>query len=123
VEDTAAHQGDQRTRTGSQGAAIPKLILAAADAADNRGTPPPELRYAWQCQRWGSLPNAGGLRDQPMRLMADMPVALNVYNARRDYLYALQNANIVTWTQQNKGKWDIIAAIFKLRKEQRDNGR
>lgn len=58
-----------------------------------------------------------------MRLMADMPVALNVYNARRDYLYALQNANIVTWQQQNKGKWDIIAAIFKLRKDRRDNAR
>lgn len=93
------------------------MILAAFAAADGRGETPPELRYAWQCQRWGSLPNAGGLRDQPMRLMADMPVALNVYNARQAYWYAMRNGNIVTWQQQNASKWKIVNEVLRLRRE------
>jgi hypothetical protein len=61
-------------------------MLAVADYAESIGSkdcpPPPEpLALAFEAQRWGRLPNAGGLRDQPAGLLNRMGVALNVYQA------------------------------------------
>lgn len=40
-----------------------------------------ELRMAWQSERWHTLPEAGGLLDQPAGLLQRMAVVSNVYNA------------------------------------------
>lgn len=91
--------------------------MAVFAAAEGKSEPPPTLRYAWQCERWGALPNAGGLRDQPARMMADMPVAANVYNARKRYWHAMRNGNIVDWKRKNPDAWDIVAKVLELRRE------
>ena len=48
-------------------------------AAEGDGPPPPELRLAWQCQRWGGLPDAGGIYDQDAELLYRMTALNNVY--------------------------------------------
>ena len=46
---------------------------------DGDDTPPPELRLAWQCQKWSCLPDAGAYLDQDYELMNRMSVFSNVY--------------------------------------------
>lgn len=46
------------------------------------GEPPPsELITAWEVQRWGTLPEAGGLYDQDYVLMRRMRVLSNIHDA------------------------------------------
>ena len=45
------------------------------------GEPPPaELRQAWECERWKTLPEPGGLNDQEYSLLTRMAVLDNVYS-------------------------------------------
>ena len=88
-------------------------MLAAADCAEGKAPPPQELEYAWQAQAHpGALPNAGGLRDQPVALMTKMRVCLNVWSAFKEYF---ANEQSVKWTQKNHDKWEIIVSVGKLR--------
>ena len=50
--------------------------------------PPPELDLALKCQRWNTLPHAGGILDQPEGLMDKLGWVLNVYNIVRAYIDA-----------------------------------
>ena len=60
------------------------MILAAADYGEPlTGDPPPDLALAFSCRRWGCLPEAGGLLDQPAGLIRRMSIAENVYNVLR----------------------------------------
>jgi hypothetical protein len=43
--------------------------------------PPAELRLAWMCERWNSLPTGDGLYMQEYRTMYLMGALLNVYGA------------------------------------------
>ena len=52
---------------------------------DEGGPPPPELSLAWDTERWGVLPDAGGLYDQDYALLRRMKVAANVYAALSGY--------------------------------------
>lgn len=48
-------------------------------AAQGQAVPPPELVLAWQCERWGALPEVGGVYDQDAVLMQRMASLANVY--------------------------------------------
>lgn len=50
------------------------------DCAQNGDPPPSELSIAWGCQRWGTMPDAGGYFDQDYKLMRLMVIASNVYD-------------------------------------------
>jgi hypothetical protein len=52
--------------------------VSCAESPD--APPPPELIAAWQCQKWGCLPEAGGYLDQDYGLMQRMSVLSNIYN-------------------------------------------
>ena len=79
------HAGSARARQGAE-RNPPELILAAADYADGiRTVPPPELAKAWGCKRWNTLPRAGGLDDQLVRVMLHMDAAQAVYTAMLTY--------------------------------------
>jgi len=41
--------------------------------------PPPELTLAWDCERWKTLPDAGGLYDQEYALMQKMDKYQSIY--------------------------------------------
>lgn len=55
------------------------------EAVDGDASPPPELRLAWSCERWGCLPEAGAYLDQDYQLMNRMTVFSNIYNAYSQY--------------------------------------
>ena len=42
---------------------------------------PPELRLAWQCERWNTLPDNGNLYAQDYLTMQRMTITTNIYNA------------------------------------------
>ena len=91
-----------------------QMILAAADAAEGLGPPPEELQLAWHVKRWGSLPRAGGLDDQPVGLVARMATAGNVYDAIRSWR---KSPNWIKWQADNPGAWDVVQAVIELRKQ------
>jgi len=88
------------------------------DVLDGRGNPvtvlpPDELRLAFRCQQWGTLPHSGGLLDQPAGLVERMTIAVNVYNAmkawgehdpKRDAEFFKSDA------------WQIVKQVLELRK-------
>lgn len=43
--------------------------------------PPAELRLAWQCQKWNTLPNDGNLLGQDYLTMHRMTTLSNIQNA------------------------------------------
>ena len=58
-----------------------KLIARAVAVVDESEAPPPDLVLSWRCERWGALPDAGGILDQDYATMHRMTVLSNVYNA------------------------------------------
>jgi len=90
--------------------------LAVADAARNRGEPPPALMYAWQCRHSGALPNDGGLRSQSARLMRDMATALNVYEAMRSFGRGMKG-NIAEWQKAHADDSKIVGLVMRLERE------
>jgi hypothetical protein len=93
------------------------MMLAAADAAEGVGGMPAELELALQCERWGSLPNAGGVLNQPMGLLARMSVALNVYNAFKSE-HQRGSSTLTEWSRSNPAAWHVVARIEKMRRNQ-----
>lgn len=55
--------------------------MAAADAAEGNGAPPPELEMAWDSAKFNIPPFSGGRADQPAGLLKRMRVLSNVYDA------------------------------------------
>jgi len=80
---------------------------------------PMELVYALQHHRWGALPEAGGLRDQPAGLLAKMAHLHAVYSG----IMAYRNAeNPTKWAESNPGLFDIVAAARERYREWQQNG-
>jgi hypothetical protein len=63
-------------------------MAVAAYAEGKRDEPPPVLEYALNCALFGGamMPENGGQRDQPAGMLRQMRMAMNYYNAWRDYL-------------------------------------
>lgn len=55
------------------------MIQAAVYAAKGKGEPPPLLVLVWNCQKWATLPRAGGMGDQSFVEIWRMNVLANVY--------------------------------------------
>ena len=72
-----------------------------------------ELTLAWQCQRWGVLPEAGGLLDQPAGLIRKMSAAQNVYNAVHAFVN-IPAGKGAEWARQNPGMWKLINELWQL---------
>jgi hypothetical protein len=91
------------------------MMLAAADyGLDSKSPPPPDLELAFACKRWNSLPEAGGLLDQPAGLIQRMTVAENIYNAFRAMVTA---KNAAKFADDNPGVMDLIENVTRLREE------
>ncbi len=91
-----------------------KLILAAADCAENvDAQPPPELILAWRIERWG----AGAVFDGPIpaKLLARMGAAQNVYNAFMSYKAG--SGNFAKWAELNPQHFALVAEIREMRKQ------
>lgn len=82
-------------------------------------TPPRLLQEAWQVKRWGVLPEAGGLRDQPAGLLVRMAAVLDVYTANKAYYDALMTYDnpdhLAAWESRNRDVMDIVKETTRLR--------
>jgi hypothetical protein len=82
-------------------------------------TPPRLLQEAWQVKRWGVLPEAGGLRDQPAGLLAKMATVLDVYTANKAYYDALMTYDdprqLAGWESRNNEIMTIVRETTRLR--------
>jgi hypothetical protein len=87
--------------------------MAAADYAEGEGEPPPELKTAMMCERWNTLPEAGGLLDQPAGLMERMTVLSNVNKTFRA-MHA--SDDWTTWRKDNPDGAELIDEVNRLRK-------
>jgi len=88
--------------------------LAAADYAEGKTTPPDELRLAFRCQQWGTLPCSGGLLDQPAGLVDRMTIAINVYDAWKGWL-GREPGKDAEFVKANPDAWKIVQHIIELR--------
>lgn len=93
------------------------MILAAADCAEGKGPPPPELELAWQAKQWNALPEPGGLRDQRVGELARMSAALNTYNAVRLWCFTTEQ---LRFPERHPDAWEIVSCIIGLRRRLRD---
>jgi hypothetical protein len=73
--------------------------------------PPRLLLLALQCLKWGALPQAGGLLDQPAGLVAKMGYLINVYQATSAYYGA---SDPTKWADGNSAAFDIYARAREL---------
>ena len=92
-------------------------MLAAADAAQGDGSMPAELELGLQCERWGALPEAGGLLDQPLGLMARLAAAVNVYKAFKSEQQR-GKMTLTDWSNSNPAAWQTMARIEKMRRQE-----
>lgn len=88
--------------------------MAAASYAEDseKNSPPPELTLAIQAERWGVLPEAGGLRDQRLGEIKRMIVALNAYKIVKSYKNASSKAD---WIKNNPERWKLYTKIKGMR--------
>ena len=90
------------------------MILAAAACARGQGPPPPELMLGWEIERFHSLPEPGGLRDQIAGELFRCQAVLNVHAAFR----ALRSSgNWAKWAQANPRQNEIVARVLELQEE------
>ena len=90
------------------------MIRAADCAVDKEIPPPPLLSLYWQCQRYGALPEQGGLYDQPAGELERMTQLYNIYYAHQEQARAHDGAR---WADDNPGLFRIIAKMYRLRNE------
>jgi hypothetical protein len=66
------------------------------------------------CESWHSLPESGGILDQPAGLLHRMSSVLNVYNALKEY-YASDDGDL--WLEKNPDGADIVSRVAMMRSE------
>jgi len=96
------------------------MIVAVADFVENKTTDAPhQLIYAQQAQNYGALPNPGGLRNQPAKLMLEMRVLYNVWNAFSQFKGAGFSPD---WIKNNPGLWSVVTSVEEIRASIANNG-
>jgi hypothetical protein len=93
----------------------PKSLEAACRYAEDsrRHAAPQALRYAFQCADYpGALPEPGGLRAQPNRLMVTMRAAYNLWHAVREYAKAGPGQQ-AKWKNEHPELADLLAEARK----------
>ena len=86
-------------------------MLAAADAAEGKIEPPPELQMAWDAKEYGVMPYKGARADQPAGLLKRMRTLSNIYDAFKGVQANSENLAEYRKTPQYK----IYMDVMKLR--------
>ena len=79
-----------------------------------RPTPPPELKLAWQCKEWNTLPYGGGVLDQPYGLLSKLQELYGVWQAMKLYRESSGEAEFMT---KFESEYEVVKEIRKLRKK------
>jgi len=91
------------------------------DFADGEGEPPPLLDLGLRCKQWGTLPEPGGLLDQPAGLIAKMTHAVNVYENWSAYLRAERSGDAARM-KANDPQFERFVNEILRGKWERDHG-
>jgi len=92
------------------------MILAAADFAAGKGNAPRELQWVFDHDRWGVMPNRGGLLDQPAGAVRRMRECENVYRTVRFYIeHGPEPGHTAEWQSANADTQKILDDIEELR--------
>ncbi len=67
----------------------------------------------WQASNWNSLPEPGGLLDQPAGLIHKMTVLRNVHDAVKAFRSA---KNIAEWCDLHPDAWRIVENVLNIRR-------
>lgn len=68
---------------------------------------------AWQHDRWGVLPDAGGARDQePGRLMR-MAIAIDAFRLWEEYEH-LEPGTGAAWQRSNPRRWARVEELIEV---------
>jgi hypothetical protein len=79
----------ESARAYAQLGRITKKLIAEVVASARDGEPPPyELQVNWGCERYHSLPGAGGYFDQDAALIFRMQALANIHQAVSHYVNA-----------------------------------
>lgn len=89
--------------------------MAAADAAENNGDPPPELEMAWDAKAYSIPPSTGGRSDQPAGLLRKMRVLSNIYDAMSMAREYTRTGKIKDF--HNHPLFDTYREVMKLREK------
>jgi hypothetical protein len=74
--------------------------------------PPRELKLALQCRMWNNLPLAGGILDQPFRLVEKMSLSIRLYDV---YSTMLRAENIAQWAKDQPDAYKFFAWAKQVR--------
>lgn len=66
---------------------------------------------AWYCRRYRALPEAGGIYDQPARLLRSMTIAANVYDLIEEFNH-LKPGTAAEWANRHPQAWAAVARIM-----------
>lgn len=86
--------------------------MAVGDYLFDGGSPPPLLRKALNCDKWG----IGDIDKLPAGLLQKINIALNTHNAIRGYQSARK---ATTWTKDNPQAWELVSYVIKERMERK----
>jgi hypothetical protein len=89
------------------------MILAAALCAEGKAEPPPELRLAWQCNRFRALPLGGGVLEQPAGLLDRMDALLTTWRAWLSWSRR-KAGHEGEWAEQHPAEWKIVEHILEM---------
>ena len=92
-------------------------MIRAADCATSDEPPPPLLSLYWNCERFGTLPEAGGLYDQPAGLLEQMATLSNIYQAHKAQAKA---GRITDFADNNPDAFRLVVQIQNMRSEVAD---
>lgn len=70
---------------------------------------------ALRCSRHGTLPESGGIFDQPYKLTYTMEVLENVYRAHRSMVDTRKDMK--KWSEEYPAHWEIVRRVQTLRLE------
>jgi hypothetical protein len=98
------------------------MILAVADYAEGKGSPPPPLALALNCRRWQTLPEPGGWREQYAMEMMMLNACLNVYDIWTAYKAAQRREHGSEFLAADAGANALIGRILALDLERSSNG-
>ena len=102
--------GDKDTR--------PKLILEAADCAQNGGSPSELLQMALDCSQYTALPRPGGISGQEAGLLHKLRQLANVFNSYDSMLNTTLNQQ--KWSETYPQMWAIVASVERLKVRMKD---
>ena len=84
------------------------MIQQAADCANGKANPPPELTLIWKCRQFGCLPEAGGYNQQDDITMTRAGMYERVYNFIKRNRRGKEPMNVAEMDEADRAMFDWL---------------